>query len=506
MGSTLPKPVATTVVERHSRKGFRIAVAEMNGFRSSMEDAHIAHLQKDWGFFGVFDGHGGTQCSKFIAKRMAEELTEKGCPKDDEAVKKLCIDLDAEFLNSRQPSGSTATMCIVHHPAGPGGKLRLRVVNAGDSRTLLGRRDGTIVDGGGTDQGLTVDHKPDHPDERARVERCGGRVETGMGGARVNGDLAVSRGFGDADHKKTGGPAPEDRPVTAVPELGFFEADPTDFLVLVCDGVSEGDFTNPEVIELIASILKETDDPGKAATAVCHKAVETRSRDNISCMIVLFDGVDPGKGPTVEYNAGPVNCKQKNFLTAYEAMAEKAGLTLAEALERRYALIKGERPQCPSDSTPATADPEELDIFGDPQGEPGSAARTAWFQEFATELLQDDAAEPSQDPEDALINGVGGPLGLMQLLQMQGRGGAPAGLANLLSNPEPIRRVRVAGLSVLQAKVNAHSELKWDPRMASFAGTEVAVYQDDDSDGTSEVSGAGMKAWLPTDCLLPLDA
>ena len=38
----------------------------------------------------------------------------------------------------------------------------------------------------------------------------------------------------------------------------------------------------------------------------------------------------------------------------------------------------GVRPQCPSDSTPATADPEELDIFGDPQGEPGSAARTAW--------------------------------------------------------------------------------------------------------------------------------
>ena len=35
-----------------------------------------------------------------------------------------------------------------------------------------------------------------------------------MGGVyRVNGDLAVSRGFGDAEYKKTGGPAPEDRPV-----------------------------------------------------------------------------------------------------------------------------------------------------------------------------------------------------------------------------------------------------------------------------------------------------
>ena len=56
--------------------------------------------------------------------------------------------------------------------------------------------------------------------ERARIERCGGTVEQAMGGVyRVNGDLAVSRGFGDAEYKKTGGPGPEDRPVTADPEM-----------------------------------------------------------------------------------------------------------------------------------------------------------------------------------------------------------------------------------------------------------------------------------------------
>ena len=62
-------------------------------------------------------------------------------------------------------------MCIVHK--GAGGKCQLRVANAGlrcqrfmvqsqyfvyhecsgDSRVLLGRRDGRIVDGGGTEQG-----------------------------------------------------------------------------------------------------------------------------------------------------------------------------------------------------------------------------------------------------------------------------------------------------------------------------------------------------------------
>lgn len=49
-------------------------------------------------------------------------------------------------------------------------------------------------------QGLTTDHKPDNPRERARIERCGGKVELAEGGvARVNGNLAVSRGFGDKD-------------------------------------------------------------------------------------------------------------------------------------------------------------------------------------------------------------------------------------------------------------------------------------------------------------------
>ena len=42
-----------------------------------------------------------------------------------------------------------------------------------------------------------------------------------MGVARVNGDLAVSRAFGDAQHKQTGGPAQDKSHCL----LGFVDVD-----------------------------------------------------------------------------------------------------------------------------------------------------------------------------------------------------------------------------------------------------------------------------------------
>ena len=75
--------------ERVGSKAFRVGHAEMQGRRPTMEDAHVIHAQDTWGFFGVFDGHGGAQCSEFIAKRINEELAKSGMPKNDKAVTEL---------------------------------------------------------------------------------------------------------------------------------------------------------------------------------------------------------------------------------------------------------------------------------------------------------------------------------------------------------------------------------------------------------------------------------
>jgi len=404
-----------------------------------MEDAHVVHVHNGEGYFGILDGHGGAECSEWCSKRIQEQLTANGCPSSQAAAKKLCIDVDREFLETGLPGGSTAAMCIVRAPTGIGGKYKIHVINAGDSRVLLSRADGSIVDGGGTDSGLTVDHKPNHPSERERIERCGGSVVEAAGGVhRVNGNLAVSRGFGDADCKKTGGPAPEDRPVTADPEHFFFECGPTDFVMLVCDGVSEGNFPNPEVTQLAAKVLKETGgDAAKASEAVCFRAVETGSKDNISCMIVLMGGAaSAGSAPIRmgvqrEFNAGSlIGCDKSSFVKAYIAMCARGGVTLAEAAEMRHTLLVSRqgKPDATDD------DDAELEAIGEPEGPPGSAERKAWFEAWAQNCQERGNGGGGDDEDDGDGPSLGGgsateQLAMMRMLlgMMQAQQGGPGG-------------------------------------------------------------------------------
>ena len=115
-----PSPL---MIRRVDGIAFPVGFAEMNGWRPSMENAHVIYAQDTWGFFGVFGGHGGDQCSLFIARRLSEELAQRGMPEDDAAVTALALSLGKEFLDSNQPSDSTGTFVIVKAPSTPGGSL-----------------------------------------------------------------------------------------------------------------------------------------------------------------------------------------------------------------------------------------------------------------------------------------------------------------------------------------------------------------------------------------------
>ena len=59
----------------------------MQGWRKRQEDAHLAAVskgeKKDIDVFGVFDGHGGKEISKFVSNHFLEELVaNKNLPSD----------------------------------------------------------------------------------------------------------------------------------------------------------------------------------------------------------------------------------------------------------------------------------------------------------------------------------------------------------------------------------------------------------------------------------------
>ena len=80
--------------------------------------------------------------------------------------------------------GCTATVVLVT-------KTDIFCANAGDSRSVLGRSNGTMC------CPLSEDHKPDNEMEKKRIEAAGGFVEEN----RVNGSLNLSRSMGDFEYK-----------------------------------------------------------------------------------------------------------------------------------------------------------------------------------------------------------------------------------------------------------------------------------------------------------------
>ena len=103
--------------------------------------------------------------------------------------RQLDREICAELERDEDPCGSTALVAVFD-----GKRRALTVANVGDSRCVLSR--------GGSALELTKDHRLTRKDERERIEAAGGVIVH----HRVNGQLAVSRSFGDVEHKGSDGP------------------------------------------------------------------------------------------------------------------------------------------------------------------------------------------------------------------------------------------------------------------------------------------------------------
>uniref|UniRef100_A0A5B7B5D3 protein-serine/threonine phosphatase n=1 Tax=Davidia involucrata TaxID=16924 RepID=A0A5B7B5D3_DAVIN len=268
-------------------------------------------------FFGVYDGHGGCQVANYCRDRihlgLAEEIeiakedSHNGSVGDnwqeqwEKAFLSCFLKVDAEVRGVRKGNGgvadtsegslkpvapdavgSTAVVAIIC-------PTHIIVANCGDSRAVLCRGKVPVP--------LSVDHKPNREDERARIEVAGGKVIQ-WDGFRVSGVLAMSRSIGDRYLEPYVIPDPE---MMFVPRAKEDEC-----LILASDGLWDV-MKNDEVCDVArrrillwhkrngASLPAERGegvDPAAqdAADYLSRLALQRGSNDNISVIVVDLKG------------------------------------------------------------------------------------------------------------------------------------------------------------------------------------------------------------------------
>ena len=175
------------------------------------------------------------------------------------------------FTVSNFYGGSTAIVALVT-------PTHIVIANTGDSRFVLFSGPNARV------RFFTKDHKPENYVERERIEAAGGYVMYN----RINGDLAVSRAFGDFQFKCA--KLPESRQqVISDPDVTVLQRFADDyFMILACDGIWDV-MSIGDVSDFIRAKLVEGLSLSEICNSLIHHCLKRGSRDNMSVLLVRFN-------------------------------------------------------------------------------------------------------------------------------------------------------------------------------------------------------------------------
>lgn len=251
-----------------TKYGFSLVKGKAN---HPMEDYHVAKFVQqrghELGLFAIYDGHLGDSVPAYLQKHLFANILkdEEFWTHPNRSIVKAYEKTDQAIL-SHSPDlgrgGSTAVTAILVNGQ------KLWVANVGDSRAVLSSKGQAIQ--------MSVDHEPNT--ERNIIENKGGFVSNMPGDvARVNGQLAVSRAFGDKNLKSH---------LRSDPDVknAKINAD-TDVLILASDGIWKV-MSNQDAVDIVRKIK----DPQRAAKELIAEALNRDSKDDISCVVVRFKG------------------------------------------------------------------------------------------------------------------------------------------------------------------------------------------------------------------------
>lgn len=325
-------------------------------------NTYIGEYWPKCSFFAVYDGHGGSGCAEYLRDNLHHKIIRNSNFPDnpEKAILCGCAEAEEEFINKYalnlkgseiiDKSGSCAVFSLIVDDI-------CYIGNIGDSRAIYSKDNGKEV------VSLTIDHKPNEESESKRIYQNGGRVYQTLtsafnlslisprignsfhfgnklqskapsfaGPSRIfPGRLSVSRSFGDVEAKlqKFGGMS---NVLIATPEVVSFKIiDNSDFIILGCDGVYDV-LKNEDIVKGVYLCISNQDLPninlqsynsynnysncinninkqnnihqicGKAVDLILKSCLERSCLDNITSVLISFNGFDERINNTIGGN------------------------------------------------------------------------------------------------------------------------------------------------------------------------------------------------------------
>ncbi|GKV21883.1 hypothetical protein SLEP1_g31818 [Rubroshorea leprosula] len=237
-----------------------------------------ANLSSQGAFYGVFDGHGGTDAASFTRKNILKFIVEDshfptGIKK---ALKSAFLKADHALADAKSLDSSSGTTALTALILG----RTMLIANAGDSRAVLSKRGRAIE--------LSKDHKPNCTSERLRIEKLGGVINDGY----LNGQLSVARALGDWHIKGSKG---SKSPLSCEPELEeIVITEEDEFLIIGCDGLWDV-MSSQCAVTMVRKELMQHNDPEKSSRALVVEALQRNTCDNLTVVVVCFSADPPPK-------------------------------------------------------------------------------------------------------------------------------------------------------------------------------------------------------------------
>lgn len=245
----------------------------------------------DFNIFAVLDGHGkvGHNASQFVTKyfnlffnknkkilaqKTEDQVYMRLLKRDYDILTRLFRHAERDIVKNDFDPNFSGTTCVMVLQVGE----KLITANVGDSRAILVKENGKKI------IPLSVDQKPNDPEELKRIVSNGGEVKQYEEDGEVSGPyrvwkkgqeypgIAMSRSIGDLVATTLG----------VIPEPVFTQNvidKETNFIIIASDGVWEF-LPNEKVTEIVMPYYKK-DDPDGACKALINESTSWWTQEDI---------------------------------------------------------------------------------------------------------------------------------------------------------------------------------------------------------------------------------